>query len=340
MRVYEIQGSFGLDNLRPAERPEPEPGPGELLLAVRAVSLNRRDLMTVEGTYNPKQRLPLVPCSDAAAEVVAVGAGVTRFRVGERVCPLFARHWLAGEPERERLRSTLGGPLDGTLAERIVVPEESAVEPPAHLTDEEAATLPCAALTAWSAVVTHGRTRPGDVVLVLGTGGVAVFALQFARLCGARAIVTSSSDEKLARARELGAEAGVNYTKEPDWARPVKELTGGRGADLVIEVGGAETLAQSLHAVRMGGTVAMIGALSGGQAPLSVIPILMRQVRVQGVLVGDREGFEAMNRAIAEHRLRPVVDRVFGFEETPEAFRWYAAGGTSHFGKIVIRVAS
>jgi len=337
MKVYEIQGSFGLDHLRQAERPEPALGPGELLVAVKAVSLNRRDLMTVEGVYNPKQRLPLIPCSDAAAEVLAVGAGVTRFAPGDRVCPLFSREWLCGEPEREKLRSTLGGPLDGTLAERMVVAAESAVAAPEHLTDEEASTLPCAALTAWSAVVTHGRTRPGDVVLVLGTGGVSLFALQFANLAGARVIVTSSSDDKLARARELGAEGTVNYRKDPDWGRRVKELTGDRGADLVVEVGGAETLRRSLHAVRMGGTIAMIGALSGGEAPLSVIPILMRQVRVQGVMVGDREGFEAMNRALAAHDLRPVVDRAFPFDEVPAAFRHMASG--KHFGKVVVRVS-
>ena len=337
MKVYEIAGSFGLDRLRIAERPDPEPGPGELLLAVKAVALNRRDLMTVEGSYNPKQPLPLVPCSDAAAEVLAVGEGVTRFAEGDRVCPLFSRGWLSGEPEREKLRSTLGGPLDGTLAERMVVPAESAVAAPEHLTDEEASTLPCAALTAWSAVVTHGRTRPGDVVLVLGTGGVALFALQVASLAGARVIVTSSSDDKLARARELGAEGTINYRKEPEWGRRVKELTGGRGADLVIEVGGAKTLSRSLHAVRMGGTIAMIGALAGGEAPLSVIPILMRQVRVQGVMVGDREGFEAMNRALAAHDLRPVVDRAFPFDEVPAAFRHMASG--KHFGKVVVRVS-
>ena len=337
MKAYEIQGSFGIDRLRLAERPDPQPGPGELLLAVKAVSLNHRDLTTVEGIYNPKQQLPLIPCSDAAGEVVAVGEGVTRFRVGDRVCPTFARHWLSGEPEREKLRSTLGGPLDGTLAERIVVPAESAVAAPAHLSDEEAATLPCAALTAWNAVVTHGRTKPGEVVVALGTGGVSLFALQFARLVGARVIVTSSSDGKLARARELGAWGTINYRAEPDWERKVKELTGGRGADLVIEVGGAGTFSRSLHAVRLGGTIVMIGALSGGDAPLSVIPILMRQIRVQGMLVGDRESFEAMNRGVAASGLRPVVDRVFPFEQAPDAFRHMASG--EHFGKVVVRVA-
>lgn len=337
MKVYEIRDRFGLDRLLPAERPAPEAGPGELLLAMRAVALNYRDLMMVEGHYDPRQELPLIPCSDGVGEVVAVGEGVSRFAVGDRVCPIFAQRWLGGEPERDRLRSTLGGPLDGTLSERMAVPAEAAVAVPEHLSDEEAATLPCAALTAWSAVVTLGGVRPGDTVLVLGTGGVALFAFQIARLCGARVIVTSSSDDKLARARELGAWETLNYRTTPEWGKPVRRLTGGRGVDLVVEVGGAGTLAQSLRAVRMGGTVAMIGVLSGAEAPLSVVPILMQQVRVQGVLVGDRDGFEAMNRAFSEHRLRPVIDRVFPFDRVGDAFAHLASG--AHFGKVVVRFA-
>ena len=303
MKVWEIQGSFGLDRLRLAERPDPAPGPGELLLAVRAVALNHRDLTTVDGTYNPKQRLPLVPCSDAAAEVVAVGEGVTRFAAGDRVCPLFAQRWLCGEPERERLRSTLGGPLDGTLAERMAVPAESAVAVPEHLSDEEAATLPCAALTAWSAVVTHGRTRPGDVVVVLGTGGVAVFALQLARLAGARVIVTSSSDDKLARARELGAWGTINYRAEPEWGRRVKELTGDRGADLVVEVGGAETLSRSLHAVRMGGTIGWI---------LAAWPFTFIFVNWAAVDAAHPEGLVNWLGVALANRARGVLVRVLG----------------------------
>lgn len=336
MQVYEIAESFGLDHLRAAERPGPEAGPGELLLAVKAVSLNYRDLMMVEGRYDPKQPLPLVPCSDAAAEVLAAGDGVEGFAAGDRVCPIFAQSWISGEPTRQRLRSTLGGPRDGTLAERIVVPASAVVRIPDYLSDTEAACLPCAAVTAWSALITHGGVRPGDTVLILGTGGVALFALKIAQLAGARAVVTSSSDDKLARVSELGAWRTVNYRSEPQWGRQVRRLTGGAGVDLVVEVGGAETLAQSLRAVRMGGTIAMIGVLSGAEASLSVVPILMQQVRVQGILVGDREGFETMARAFAEHRVRPVVDRVFPFSEARRAFDHLASG--RHMGKIVIAV--
>jgi len=336
MKVFEIRGAFGLGHLLPGERPEHLPGPGEVLVGLQAVSLNYRDLLTVLGRYNPKQPLPLIPCSDGLGEVLAVGPGVHRFGIGDRVSPIFAQAWIAGEPTREKLRSTLGGPLDGTLRERMVVPEAALVTPPEHLTDAEAACLTCAAVTAWNAVVTEGRVKAGDVVLVQGTGGVSIFALLFARLLGARVIVTSSSEAKLARARELGAWEGIDYRQSPDWARRVKELTDGRGADLVIEVGGAGTLEQSLRAVRFGGTIALIGVLAGGTAALNVVPILMQKVRVQGILVGDRESFEAMNRAIEAHALRPVVDRIFPFTETREAFAHLESAG--HFGKVVVEV--
>jgi NADPH:quinone reductase-like Zn-dependent oxidoreductase len=345
MRVYEIRDSFGLDHLTPAVRSDDDldrgPGPGELLLAMRAASLNYRDLLMVEGHYNPRQPLPLVPCSDGVGEVLAVGDGVSRFAVGDRVCPIFARRWISGPATHERLRSTLGGPYDGTLAERMTVPEQSAVAAPDHLDDAEAACLPCAAVTAWSALALPGAdgagTLPGDTVLTLGTGGVSIFALQLAVLAGARVVVTSSSDEKLERARALGAWETLNYREVPDWGRPVRRLTGGAGVDRVIEVGGAGTLEQSLQAVRIGGTVAMIGVLAGHRSPLAVTPILMKQLRVQGVLVGPRDAFEAMNRALTDHRLRPVVDRVFGFDEVPEAFEHLASG--RHFGKVAVRIA-
>lgn len=344
MRVWEIRDSFGLDHLVPGERPdddlERDPGPGEIRLAIKAASLNFRDLLTVEGRYNPRQPLPLIPCSDGAGEVVAVGAGVTRFAVGDRVCPIFAQRWIAGEATRERLRSTLGGPFDGTLAQRMTVPAVSAVAVPDHLTDAEAATLPCAAVTAWSALTLPGvegrGVAAGETVLILGTGGVSIFALQFARLFGARAIVTSSSDEKLERARALGAWQTVNYRRQPEWGRPVRELTAGGGVDRVVEVGGAGTLEQSLQAVKIGGTVMMIGVLAGHQAPLAVTPILMKQVRVQGCLVGPREAFEAMNRAISAHSMRPAVDRVFRFSEVRDAFDYLAAG--RHLGKVCVDV--
>jgi NADPH:quinone reductase-like Zn-dependent oxidoreductase len=333
VRAVEIRDAFGLDHLTFVERPDPVPGPGQALVRLRAASLNYRDLLTVEGKYNPKQKLPLIPCSDGAGEVVAVGDGVTRVRPGDRVSAIFAQRWIAGEPTRERLRSTLGGPLDGTLAELAVFDQEGLVKIPEHLTDEEAATLPCAAVTAWTAL--DGITA-GDTVLLQGTGGVSIFALQLARLKGARVIITSSSDEKLARARELGAAEGINYRETPDWGAKAKELTGGTGVDLVVEVGGAGTLRQSLQAVRMGGTIALMGNLAGTIAEIPLPLIFMQNIRVQGILVGPRESFEALNRAISFHGLHPVIDRVFPLEEIHAAFEHMRAGG--HLGKICVRV--
>ncbi len=315
MRAWEVAESFGRDNLRLVDRPDPHPGAGELLLRLRAASLNYRDLLMVEGRYNPKQPLPLVPCSDGVGEVIAVGAGVRGFAAGDRVCPTFAPRWLAGEPDRERLRTV--------------------VRPPQHLSDAEAAALPCAAVTAWSALVEQGRLRAGETVLVLGTGGVALFALQIALLHGARVIVTSSSDAKLERVRSMGAWETVNYAREKAWGKRVRELSGD-GVDHVVEVGGAGTLPESLRAVRMGGTVHLIGVLAGGEASLLLAPIFMQQVRVQGVLVGPKSSFEALNRALAQHEVRPVVDHTFAFEEVPAAFDHMAAG--AHFGKICIAI--
>jgi NADPH:quinone reductase-like Zn-dependent oxidoreductase len=335
MRVVELQERFGLESLRLAERPKPEPGPGQLLLRMRAASLNYRDLLMVRGDYNPRQPLPLIPCSDGVGEVVETGDGVTRVEAGDRVAPIFAQAWISGEPTRAMQRSTLGGPLDGTLSEFIVLDQAGVVRVPEHLGDEAAPTLPCAAATAWSALITLGSLRAGETVLIQGTGGVSIFALQFAVLAGARAIVTSSSDEKLERARQLGAWETVNYRKTEEWGKQAMRLTGGRGVDHVVEVGGANTLAQSLIAVRVGGRISLIGVLSGVASELNVIPILMQQVRIQGVLVGHRDGFEEMNRAIAAHRLEPVVDRVFELEQTRQALEYLAAG--RHLGKVCIR---
>jgi NADPH:quinone reductase-like Zn-dependent oxidoreductase len=334
MRAVEI-GAFGLDNLAVAERPDPRPGSTQILLRMRAASLNYRDLLTVQGKYNPKLKLPLIPCSDGVGEVVELGEGVTRVRVGDRVCPIFAQQWLAGEPTREKARSTLGGPLDGTLVELMAVDQEGLVKVPDHLTDEEAASLPCAAVTAWNALMAGG-VKAGDTVLVQGTGGVSLFALQFAKALGARVIATSSSDQKLVRVREMGAAEGINYRETPDWGARAKELTGGVGVDLVVEVGGAGTLDQSLRAVRFGGAISLIGNLAGIDAQVRLTLIFMQHVRMLGIFVGHRESFEAMNRAIAVHGLRPVVDRVFPLEESRAAFELMAAGG--HFGKICIRV--
>jgi NADPH:quinone reductase-like Zn-dependent oxidoreductase len=337
MKVYEVRGRFGLDALAVAERPRPEPGPRELLVRVRAVSLNYRDLLVVKGQYNPRMPLPRVPCSDGAGEVVAAGTGVSRVKVGQRVAGLFMPAWQSGELTDAKAHSALGGAVDGVLAEYVVLPEDGVVAVPEHLGDEEAATLPCAALTAWHALVTEGGVKPGDSVLLQGTGGVSLFALQFARLAGAEVIITSGSDDKLRRARDLGAADGINYKATPDWGDRARELTGGVGVDQVVEVGGAGTLPQSLRAVRLGGRVSLIGVLAGGGGQLSLLPVLMKNVRVQGIFVGSREMFEAMNRAIALHRLRPVVDRVFPFGQAVDAFRHLESG--AHFGKVCVRVA-
>ena len=336
MKVVEIRDAFGLENLSVSERPDPQPGPGQVLLRMRAVSLNYRDLLTVRGHYNPKQPLPLIPCSDGVGEVLALGPGVSRVRPGERVMPIFAQRWLAGEPTKEAGRSTLGGPLDGTLAESMVVHEDGLVRAPDHLSDEECAALPCAALTAWSALVVKGSLGPGQTLLVQGTGGVSIFALQFGLMLGARVIVTSSSDEKLERAIELGAWAGINYKQQVEWGKEARRLTDGEGVDQIIEVGGGGTLAQSLAAIRMGGRISVIGILAGVATEINVIPLLMQQIRIEGVFVGHREGFESMNRAIALHRSHPVIDRVFRFDEAREAMEHMASG--KHFGKICVKL--
>jgi len=337
MKVYEFR-EFGIDNLACVERDAPRPGPGQVLIRVHASSLNYRDLMTVLGTYNPRQKLPLVPLSDGAGEVVEVGEGVQSLAVGDRVAGLFAQAWQAGPFSAAYRRSTLGGPRDGMLAEYVVLDQSGAVPIPDHLSFEEAATLPCAAVTAWSAVMEHGEAQPGRTVVLLGTGGVSIFALQFAALAGARVIVTSSSDEKLARARELGAWETINYRQTPEWQERVKELTDGQGADHVVEVGGAGTLQRSLTAVGIGGRVSMIGVVAGAETTLDVRMILMRCVDLQGIVVGSRRSFEAMNRAIAYHGLRPVVDTRFGFDRAADAFRHMEAG--KHFGKIVLAHAA
>lgn len=338
MRVFEIRDTFGLDALKLAERPRPRPGPREVLLRMRAAALNYRDLMVVKGQYNPRMPLPRIPVSDGVGEVVELGEGVTRVAAGDRVAGLFMPAWQDGEQTEAKGRSALGGAVDGLLAEYAVLPEDGVVPVPGHLTDEEAATLPCAAVTAWHALVTQGAVRPGDAVLVQGTGGVSLFALQFARLAGARVIATSSSDEKLQRALALGASDGINYRTTPEWDKRVLELTGKVGVDHVVEVGGAGTLARSLRAVRPGGTISLIGVLTGGAGEVNPLPILMKGIRVQGIYVGSRAMFEAMARAIALHGLRPVVDRVFPFEEAPAALAYLESG--AHFGKIAIRFES
>lgn len=335
MRVYELAGG-GIDGLVMAERPRPEPGPGQVLIRIHAVSLNYRDLMVASGDYR-HARKGMVPASDGAGEVVAVGAGVTRFHPGDRVAGIFFQGWQSGGLQAEAEGSGLGGMIDGVLAEYVVLGEDGVVHVPDHLSWEEAATLPCAGVTAWNALFETGSVRSGDTVLVQGTGGVSIFAIQFARMAGARVLVTSSSDDKLARAAALGAHATLNYRAEPEWDRWALESTGGKGVDHVIEVGGPETFARSLNAVRRQGEVSVIGVLTGRSGTVPTAEIMWKQIRVMGVLVGSREMFEAMNRALTLHRVKPVVDRVFPFAEAREAFRYLEGAG--HFGKVVIRVA-
>ena len=335
MRVFQIQDDWGMDHLQVATRPDPKPGPGQVLLRMKAAALNYRDLVVpVRGYGRYTGKLPLIPV-------------VRRRRRGrrgryrraasggrDRVCPCFQQAWIAGEPDLDRLTRTLGGPIDGTMADFMCLPEDGVVKAPAHLTDIEAATLPCAALTAWSALVTYDAIEPGSRVLVQGTGGVALFAVQFAKLLGAHVTVISSSDEKIERAKALGADAAINYRDVPEWAKATREITGGRGYDHIVELGGEKTLPQSLRCIRPGGTLSMIGVLSGGTlaAPLGLV--VTRQVRLQGITVGHRDGFEAMLRAIDQHKMKPVVDRVFAFEELKEAMAYLKSG--AHFGKVCI----
>jgi len=334
MRAWAIDGGFGLENLKLVEQADPEPGRGEVRLKMRAWSLNFRDLLMVIGKYDPRQKLPLVPLSDGVGEVDAVGEGVTRVAVGDRVMPIFAQTWISGAPTKRDLLSALGAQRQGTLRESMVVSEESVVKAPAHLSDAEAAALPCAGLTAWSALVEHGGLKAGDTVLIQGTGGVSIFALQIAKLSGARAIVTSSSDEKREKASALGADETIDYGADPDWGKTAKKLTRGEGVDHVVEVGGAGTMAQSLRAVKPGGTISLIGNLSGNKGEVNLISVLMRNIRIQGIFVGHREGLTAMCRAFEQHQTHPVVDQTFAFEDAPDAFRHLEA--RKHFGKVAI----
>jgi NADPH:quinone reductase-like Zn-dependent oxidoreductase len=341
MHAYPVT-QFGLNHLQKTDLPTPQAAPGTVLIKVHAVSLNYRDLMVVKGLYNPKMALPRIPCSDGAGEVVAIGEGVTRVKAGDRVCGIFMQRWLDGPPSAEKTKAALGGDVDGMLTEYALLHQDGVVRFPEHLTYEEAATLPCAGVTAWNALQHAGDpanpTQAGDTVVIQGTGGVSIFALQFAKLLGARVIGTSSSDEKLNRARTLGLDEGFNYKQNADWSKWVTETTAGKGADRIIEVGGAGTFGQSLRAARVGGTVAQIGVLSGASTsdPVALTPILHKQLRVQGIYVGSRAMFEQMNAAITKASLHPVVDKVFDFDNAAEAFAHMESA--SHFGKIVIRI--
>lgn len=333
MRAWQIS-SFGIDSLEFVERPTPEPGPGEVLVAIRAISLNFRDLMTVKGLYNPKMQLPRIPCSDGAGEVVQVGTGVTQWKPGDRVAGIFMQNWLDGPLTAAKSKGALGGDVDGMLADFVVLHESGLVAIPEHLSYQEASTLPCAAVTAWNAL-SAGDVKPGATVLIQGTGGVSIFALQFARLRGAHVIGISSSHEKLERARGMGLDAGLNYRDNPEWDRWAMDQTGGEGVDLVVEVGGSGTLPRSLKAVRYGGTVAQIGVLSGAAEPLAIPLILHKMARIHGIYVGSRQDFIEMNRAVNLAQLRPAGE-AFHWTQAREVLKEMEQG--SHFGKLVLTV--
>jgi NADPH:quinone reductase-like Zn-dependent oxidoreductase len=336
MKIYEIpKGATTLEHLRRADRPDPKPGPSDILVRIRATALNYRDHAIITGKYRYGLDHDTIPCSDGAGEVVAVGANVTRFKPGDCVIPTFFQVWIDGAPPKNR--GALGSPVDGTLAEFVSLHEDGWVAMPKSLSLEEAATLPCAGPTAWNALMTVGtRVKPGDTVLCLGTGGVSMFALQFALAAGARVLVTSSSDEKIERARGFGAFAGVNYRTHPDWAKEVIALTGGRGVDCVIENGGMGTLARSFECLGYGGKVALIGVLAGPQGNANPHDLMFKNASLHGIGVGSRASLEQLIQAIEVNQIKPIIEKVFPFDLAVDAFRLQASG--NFLGKIVIKL--
>jgi len=337
MRLYQFGNLGNLDALKLVEAPDPKPGPGQVVVRIRACSLNHRDLNIVSGGYTSHALKPsAIPLSDGAGEVIAVGPGVARWKEGDRVAPIFVQRWLGGELLLEYMPSALGGPSDGVLAEQIVLSEEGLVRIPSHLSFEQAATLPCAAVTAWNAAMVKGALRPGQALVTLGTGGVSLFAAQFGLLTGARVIATTGTAGKIARVQALGVTDVIDYRAQPDWDARVRELTGGRGADLVVDVGGPGSLARSIGALRYCGHVSVVGNLAG-KAAIDPGALFAKRASMCGIQVGSRDMFEAMNRAIEVAKLEPVIDRVFDFTNARAAYEHLASG--KHFGKVVIRIS-
>jgi NADPH:quinone reductase-like Zn-dependent oxidoreductase len=335
MRAWHLKEFSGPQGLALVDLPDAAPGPGEVQIRIKAISLNFRDLAMVRGMYGSGIKAPLVPGSDCAGEVIAVGPGVARHKVGDRVVPTFFQDWLYGDVRRRNPASALGGGGKGVLAEQIVLHESGVMPAPAHLSLEEAACLPCAALTAWHALLEQGAVQDGESVLIQGTGGVSIFALQFAKLMGARVFAISSSDEKRKRLEGMGVVASVNYKTTPAWDEEIPKLNGGQGMDWVVEVGGAGTLARSINVIRNGGRIQVIGVLAG-PAEMNPQPLLRKSARIHGISVGSREMFENMAATIVRHKLKPVIDRTFKFADAVAAFDHLAAG--AHFGKVVIAV--
>ena len=335
MRAWEIISGDGVDALHLGEREIPTPGPGQVRVRMNANSINYRDLITIEGAGARKLPFSLVPNSDGAGVITAVGEGV-KLKEGDRVTSCFFEEWVAGEISAPVMASALGGTRQGVLAEEVILPEDGVIHTPAGLTDEEASTLPCAALTAWHALTLPHTVKAGETVLLLGTGGVSVFAQQFCTMMGARTIVTSSSDDKLERMKSLGAGEVINYRTNPEWDAAVLELTGGSGVDRIVEVGGPGTFDRSVNAVRVGGIISLIGVLTGFTGATNPTSIMRKSITVKGIYVGSRAMFADMNRAIEAHNLKPVIDQTFDFKDARSAY--HAMRGAGHFGKLVIKM--
>ena len=338
MRALNVTAPWGLDAIQVVEKPDPTPGPGQVLVRMKAVSLNYRDLLMVNGMYGRGAATTadvITPFSDGCGVIEAVGAGVTKFKAGDRVATLFFQNWNSGPPNLEKLMSALGFPIPGAGAELQVFGQDGVSKVPEFLTDQQVATLPCAGLTAWRGLFEDARLEPGDTVVLQGTGGVSIFGLQFAKAAGYRTVITSSSDEKLARAQALGADHLVNYKTTPAWSGPVRQATGGRGADFIMEVGGGGTIQESMKAIRIGGHIAIIGVVAGAGDPFNPAALIGNSAKLQGLSVGSRDMFEAMCRAIDLHKIGPVVDKVFPWTDAKAAFS--AMAGGEHFGKIVLQ---
>jgi NADPH:quinone reductase-like Zn-dependent oxidoreductase len=336
MKAWRVNESFGIEHLSLNDLATPSPKAGEVLLKMSAASLNYRDLVTVAGGYGKTVKTPLIPCSDGVGIVVETGSEAKEFAIGARLSPTFFPKWKNGPANASVLPEGLGGAYDGTLCEYMVVREDACVSVPEHLSDVEAASLPCAALTAWSALFEQNSFSSADRLVIQGTGGVALFALLFAKAVGAQVLITSSSNEKLERAKKLGADHTVNYYEMPHWSNEVKKIWGD-GADHVIELGGAQTLEQSIRSVRIGGHISLIGVLSGTNSTSIPLPlILMRNVRIQGVTVGSKAAFERMNTFISKYQIKPIIDQVFAFEDVPKAFKYLGSG--KHFGKVCLEI--
>ncbi len=332
MCVWELENAFGIENLRLAMKPRPQPGKGQIVVSVKAAALNARDLLILQGLGDPP--LPLIPFSDGAGVVEAVGEAVARVKVGDRVCPLYFQSWMEGPVAAKSRRLELGGSAPGVLQEHMLLDAEGVIVLPDYLSFEEAATLPCAALTAWRAIHVEASVKEGDIVLVQGTGGVSIFALQFAKALGAQVIATSSSDEKLAKVKKLGADHLINYRTTPNWGAKVLEITGGRGVDAVVEVGGEKTLSQSLTAARVGGTIVVIGVLSGFTDTIAIPMLFTKNLRLLGISVGSRDHFAGMLSAMERWKLKPVIDRIYSFQEVPAALEQLQS--SAHVGKICV----